>query len=67
VELNIYYYQLVYEKFALKVLKELTLSELMRLLQDLGTLVVIILLAYVVYKIAILIEVMSDRIKGERK
>jgi len=38
----------------------------MRALQDFGTFIVIILLAYVVYKAAILVEAMSDRIKGEK-
>lgn len=44
----------------------LTLTELMRVLQDLGIFVVVILLAYVVYKIGILIEVISNKIKGEK-
>ncbi|MFQ5758555.1 MAG: hypothetical protein ACE5IF_02630 [Candidatus Bathyarchaeia archaeon] len=41
----------------------MTLTELMRVLQDFGIFIVIILLAYVVYKIAILIEVISKKIK----
>jgi len=44
----------------------LTLTELMRALQDFGIFVVIILLAYVVYRIAILVEVMSKKIQGEK-
>jgi len=39
---------------------------LMRALQDFGIFVVIILLAYVVYRIAILVEVMSKKIQGEK-
>lgn len=42
---------------------ELTLTELMRVLQDFGIFIVIILLAYVVYKVGILIEVISKKIK----
>ena len=42
------------------------ITELMRMLQDFGTFIVIILLAYVVYKAAILLEVMSNKIKGEK-
>ncbi len=38
----------------------------MRVLQDLGVFIVVILLAYVVYKIATLLEVISNRIKGEK-
>jgi len=38
----------------------------MRALQDFGIFVVIILLAYVVYRIAILVEVMSKKIQGEK-
>jgi len=38
----------------------------MRALQDFGTFIVIILLAYVVYKAVILLEAMSDKIKGEK-
>ncbi|MDH5449352.1 MAG: hypothetical protein OEX77_00425 [Candidatus Bathyarchaeota archaeon] len=44
----------------------MTLTELMRALQDFGIFVVIILLAYVVYRIAILVEVMSKKIQGEK-
>ena len=44
----------------------MTLTELMRMLQDLGIFVVIILVAYVVYRIGILIEVISNKIKGEK-
>ncbi|UCE16546.1 MAG: hypothetical protein JSV12_02745 [Candidatus Bathyarchaeota archaeon] len=44
----------------------MTLTELMRVLQDFGTFIVIILLAYVVYKTATLLEVISDKIKGEK-
>lgn len=44
----------------------LTLAELMKVLQDFGVFVVIILLAYVVYKVALLIEVLSKKIKEEK-
>lgn len=44
----------------------MTLTELTQVLQDLGIFVVVILLAYVVYKIGILIEVISNKIKGEK-
>jgi hypothetical protein len=43
--------------------RKVTLSELMRLLQDFGVFVIIILLAYVVYKIGILIEVMGSKLR----
>ena len=46
---------------------KVTLSELMRLLQDFGVFVIIILLAYVVYKIGILIEVMGNKLRGEKE
>jgi hypothetical protein len=48
-------------------LKRLTLSELMRLLHDFGAFIVIILLAYVVYKTALLLEAISEKIKGEKE
>ncbi|UCG36722.1 MAG: hypothetical protein JSV64_00100 [Candidatus Bathyarchaeota archaeon] len=41
-----------------------TLSEMMRLLQDFGVFIVIVLVAYTVYKTAVLIEAIGDRIKG---
>ncbi|MFQ6064626.1 MAG: hypothetical protein ACE5L6_04040 [Candidatus Bathyarchaeia archaeon] len=44
----------------------MTLTELMKVLQDFGIFIVIILLAYVVYKIAILIEEISRKIKTEK-
>ncbi len=44
----------------------MSLTELIRALQDFGIFIVIILLAYVVYKVGILIEVMSKKIKGEK-
>jgi len=47
-------------------IKDLTLTELMRLLQDFGIFIVIVLLAYVVYKIGILIEVIGKKVKEER-
>ena len=49
-----------------RCLSSLTLTELMRALQDFGIFIVIILLAYVVYRIAILVEVMSKKIQGEK-
>jgi len=45
---------------------DLTLTELMRALQDFGIFIVIILLAYVVYKVGILFEVLSKKITGEK-
>jgi hypothetical protein len=45
---------------------KLTLTELMRVLEDFGTFIVIILLAYVVYRIATLLEVITSKIKGEK-
>ena len=44
----------------------MSLAELMRALQDFGTFIVIILLAYVVYKVATLLEVISNKIKVEK-
>lgn len=44
----------------------LTLSELMRALQDLGVFVVVVLLAYAVYKVTLLIDAISNKIKGEK-
>jgi len=38
----------------------------MRVLEDFGTFIVIILLAYVVYRIATLLEVITSKIKGEK-
>ncbi|MGD8544223.1 MAG: hypothetical protein PVG48_03810 [Candidatus Bathyarchaeota archaeon] len=45
---------------------KLSLAEIMNALQDFGIFIVIILLAYVVYKAAILLEAMSNKIKGEK-
>jgi len=45
----------------------MSLHELMRLLQDFGTFVIIVLLAYVVYKIAILVEVMGDKLRRKKE
>lgn len=42
----------------------MTLSELVKILGDFAEIAVTILLAYVVYKIAILIETLSNKIKG---
>ena len=47
-------------------IEDLTLTELMRLLQDFGIFIVIVLLAYVVYKIGILIEVIGKKVKEEK-
>jgi len=44
----------------------LSLTEIIEALQDFGIFIVIILLAYVVYKAAILLEAMSDKIKAEK-
>lgn len=38
----------------------------MRVLQDFGVFVVIILLSYAVYKAAILIDALGEKIKGEK-
>ena len=45
----------------------MSLHELMRLLQDFGAFIVIVLLAYVVYKVATLIEVMGDKLRREKE
>ena len=50
-------------KSKLEVDRKVTLSELMRLLQDFGVFLIIILLAYVVYKVGVLIEVMGSRLR----
>jgi hypothetical protein len=42
----------------------MTLSELVNILGDFAEIAVTILLAYVVYKIAILIETLNNKIKG---
>jgi len=44
----------------------LTLSELVRLLGDFVEIAVTILLAYVVYKVAMLVETLNGKIKGEK-
>jgi len=44
----------------------MSLTEIMSALQDFGIFIVIILLAYVVYKAGILLEAMSNKIKGEK-
>lgn len=44
----------------------MTLSELVKMLGDFAEIAVTILLAYVVYKIASLIESLNSKIKGER-
>lgn len=44
----------------------MTLSELVRMLGDFTEIAVTILLAYVVYKIATLIDTLNSKIKGER-
>jgi hypothetical protein len=45
----------------------LTLSELIRVLGDFAEIAVTILLAYVVYKIAMFIDTLNSKIKGESK
>jgi hypothetical protein len=42
----------------------MTLSELVNILGDFAEIAVTILLAYVVYKMAILIETLNNKIKG---
>jgi len=44
----------------------LTLSELVRMVGDFAEIAVTILLAYVVYKIARLIDSLNGKIKGEK-
>jgi len=44
----------------------MTLPELVRLLQDFGVFVVVTLLAYVVYGIGVLVEVITNKIRGEK-
>lgn len=44
----------------------MSLSELVRMLGDFAEIAVTILLAYVVYKIAILVDALSRKIKGEK-
>ena len=44
----------------------MTLSEIVKMLADIAEIAVTILLAYVVYKIAVLIETLNSKIKGEK-
>lgn len=44
----------------------MTLSEIVKMLADITEIAVTILLAYVVYKIAALIETLNTKIKGEK-
>ncbi|MCK4424143.1 hypothetical protein KAU93_00540 [Candidatus Bathyarchaeota archaeon] len=44
----------------------MTLSELVRMLGDFAEIAVTILLAYVVYRIATLIDTLNSKIKGEK-
>jgi hypothetical protein len=44
----------------------LTLSELVKMLEDFADVAVTILLTYVVYKIAMLIDTVNGKIKGEK-
>ncbi len=44
----------------------MTLSELVRILGDFAEIAVTILLAYVVYKIAALIDTLNSKIKAEK-
>ena len=44
----------------------MTLSELIRMLGDFAEIAVTILLAYVVYKIAMLIDTLNSKIKGQK-
>jgi hypothetical protein len=43
----------------------MTLSELIRMLEDFAEIAVTILLAYVVYKVAVLIDTLNSRLKRE--
>lgn len=47
-------------------MERLTLTELVNLLGDFAEIAVTILLAYVVFKIAALIETLNGKIKGEK-
>jgi hypothetical protein len=42
----------------------MTLAEIINMLDDFGVFVVTILLAYVVYKVGVLVEAMTNKIKG---
>ncbi|MEM2912382.1 MAG: hypothetical protein QW146_07755 [Candidatus Bathyarchaeia archaeon] len=42
----------------------MSLSELIKILQDIGVVVIIVLLAYVVYKIGVLVDTISDKMKS---
>jgi hypothetical protein len=44
----------------------MTLSELVRMLLDFAEIAVTILLAYVVYKIAALLDTLNSKIRGEK-
>jgi hypothetical protein len=44
----------------------LTLSELIKMFGDIAEVAVTVLFAYVVYKVAVLIETLNGRIKGEK-
>lgn len=44
----------------------MTLSELVKMLGDFAEIAVTILLVYVVYKIAILIDTLNSKIKGQK-
>jgi len=44
----------------------MTLSELVRMLGDIAEIAVTILLAYVIYKVATLVDALGGKIKGEK-
>jgi len=45
---------------------KLSLTEIVRALQDFATFIVIVLLAYVVYRTATLLEAIGNKIRGEK-
>jgi len=44
----------------------LSLSELIKILHDIGIVVIIVLLAYVVFKIGLLVEAIGNKIKRDK-
>lgn len=44
----------------------MSLSELLRMMSDVAEIAVTVMLAYVVYRVAILLETLSSKVKGEK-
>jgi hypothetical protein len=44
----------------------MTLTELLRTISDIAEIAVTVMLAYVVYRVAILLESLSSKVKGEK-